>query len=79
MAQKLSPAARRAKAARDLAEAKSPRRTRMRAENQRRRRAAKKAGQDIEGKDYDHNAKKFVSVKTNRGGHGHGTKKYNTK
>lgn len=77
--QKLSPAARRRKAARDLAEAKSPRRTRMRAENQRKRRAAKKAGQDINGKDYDHNTKRFVSVKTNRGGHGKGTKKYNTK
>lgn len=79
MAQKLSPQARRDKAARDLAEAKTPRRTRMRAENQRKRRAAKKAGQNVEGKDYDHNSKKFVSVKTNRGGHGHGTKRYNTK
>jgi len=79
MAQKLSPQARRAKAARDLAEANSPRRKAMRAENQRRRRAAVKAGQDVEGKDYDHNSKRFVSVKTNRGGHGHGTKKYNTK
>ncbi len=79
MAQKLSPAAKRAKAARDLAYAKTPRRTRMRAENQRLRTAAKKAGKNIEGKDYDHNTKRFVSVKTNRGGHGKGTKKYNTK
>jgi hypothetical protein len=79
MAQKLSPQARRAKAARDLAEANSPRRKRMRAENQRRRRAAIKAGEDVNGKDYDHNSKRFVSVKTNRGGHGHGTKKHNTK
>lgn len=79
MAQKLSPQARRAKAARDLAEANSPRRKRMRAENQRRRRAAVKAGEDVNGKDYDHNSKRFVSVKTNRGGHGHGTKKHNTK
>jgi|TARA_R100000951_G_C2652290_1_gene184760 hypothetical protein len=77
--QKLSPAARRRKLARDLAEAKSPRRTRMRAENQRKRRAAKKAGKDIDGKDYDHNTKRFVSVKKNRSGHGKGTKKYNTK
>ena len=51
----------------------------MRAENQRKRRAAIKAGQSVEGKDYDHNSSRFVSVKTNRGGHGHGTKKYNTK
>ena len=77
--QKLSPAAKRRKLARDLAEAKSPRRTRMRAENQRKRRAAKKAGKDIDGKDYDHNTKRFVSVKKNRSGHGKGTKKYNTK
>ena len=79
MAQKLSPAAKRAKAARDLAYAKTSRRTKMRAENQRLRRAAKKAGKDVDGKDYDHNSKRFVSVKTNRGGHGRGTKKYNTK
>lgn len=79
MAQKLSAAARRRKKARDLAEANTPRRRRMRAENQRRRRAALKSGQDIEGKDYDHNAKRFVTVKTNRGGHGKGTKKHNTK
>ena len=77
--QKLSPTARRAKAARDLAYAKTSRRTKMRAENQRKRRAAKKAGKDIDGKDYDHNSKRFVSVMTNRGGHGMGTKKYNTK
>jgi len=79
MAQKLSPAAKRAKAARDLAYAKTSRRTKMRAENQRLRRAAKKAGKNVDGKDYDHNSKRFVSVKTNRGGHGKGTKKYNTK
>lgn len=79
MGQKLSAAAKRRKAARDLAYAKTPRRTRMRAENQRLRRAAKKAGKNIDGKDYDHNSKRFVSVKTNRGGHGKGTKKYNTK
>ena len=79
MAQKLSAAAKRRKAARDLAYAKTRRRTRMRAENQRLRRAAKKAGKNIDGKDYDHNSRRFVSVRTNRGGHGRGTKKYNTK
>jgi hypothetical protein len=51
----------------------------MRAENQRKRREAIAKVQDIKGKDYDHNSKRFVSVKTNRGGHGMGTKKYNTK
>ena len=66
MAQKLSPKARKAKAERDLAYAKTDRRTAMKAENQRKRRAAKKNGQNIDGKDYDHNRNKFVSVKVNR-------------
>jgi hypothetical protein len=79
MAQKLSPKARAAKRKRDLATAKSPRRTAMRAENQRLRRAAKKRGVNLNGKDYDHTKKKFVSVKANRSGHGKGTKKNNTK
>jgi len=47
----------------------------MRAENQRLRRAAIKAGKKIDGKDYDHNTKRFVSVKKNRGNHGRGTKR----
>lgn len=79
MPQKLSPAARKRKAARDLAYAKTPRRRAMKAENQRKRRSALKRGLKIQGKDYDHNKKKFVPVKTNRGGYGKGTKKYNTK
>jgi len=77
--QKLSKKAALAKKRRDLAYAKTKRRTAMRAENQRLRRAAKKNGKNIDGKDYDHNTKRFVSVKKNRGGHGRGTKKYNTK
>jgi hypothetical protein len=79
MAQRLSPKAKAAKLKRDLAYAKSPRRTRMRAENQRKRRAAIKAGKNINGKDYDHTKKKFVSVKANRSGHGKGTRKNNCK
>lgn len=74
MAQKLSAKARAAKAKRDLAYAKTPRRTKMKAENQRKRRAAKKRGQNVDGKDYDHCSKRFTSVRTNRGGHGKGTK-----
>lgn len=77
--QKLSKKAAAAKKARDLAYAMTPRRRKMKAENQRRRRAAIKAGQNINGKDYDHTKKKFVSVKSNRGGHGKGTKLNNTK
>ena len=73
--QKLSPTARRAKAARDLAYAKSPARRRKKAENQRLRRAAIKAGINVDNKDYDHKDKKFKSVKANRGNDGEGTKK----
>jgi hypothetical protein len=79
MAQKLSPAARKKKAARDLAYALTPRRRAMKAETQKKRRDALKKGINIKGKDWDHNKKKFVSVAANRGGHGKGTKKYNTK
>ena len=78
MPQKLSPAARKKKAARDLAYAKTPRRRAMKAETQKKRRDAIKKGISIKGKDWDHNKKKFVSVAANRGGHGKGTKKYNT-
>jgi len=76
--QKLSPEASAAKKRRDLAYAKTERRTKMRAENQRKRRAAKKAGKNIDGKDYDHTSGRFVSVYTNRSGHGEGTRKNNT-
>lgn len=77
--QKLSPKAAAAKKKRDLAYAKTDRRTAMKAENQRKRRAAKKRGQNVDGKDYDHTTGRFTSVKANRGGHGKGTKKNNTK
>jgi len=73
--QKLSAIGRRTKLARDLAAAKTSSRRRKKAENQRLRRAAKKRGVKLKGKDYDHTKKKFVSVKANRGGHGKGTKK----
>jgi hypothetical protein len=73
--QKLSKRAAAAKKKRDLMYANSDRRKKMRAENQRLRRAAIKAGKCIDGKDYDHKTKRFVSVKKNRSGHGKGTKK----
>ncbi len=72
--QKLSPTALRAKRARDLACANTTDRKNKRAENQRKRRAAIKAGKNIKGKDYDHTKNKFVSVKSNRGEYGKGTK-----
>ena len=72
--QKLSPKAKAAKKARDLAFAKTFARKRKKAENQRKRRKAIKEGKDISGKDYDHKTKRFVSVKANRGNRGKGTK-----
>jgi hypothetical protein len=72
--QKLSPTGRRRKLARDLADAKTPSRRRKKAENQRLRRAAIKAGTNIQGKDYDHKDNKFKTVKGNRGNDGKGTK-----
>ena len=75
MAQKLSSRAKAVKRKRDLATANTRRREKMRAENQKKRRKAKKTGKNIKGKDYDHTKKRFVSVKANRGGHGRGTKK----
>jgi len=44
----------------------TPRRRKMKAENQRKRRAAIKNGKDLNGLDYDHNRKKFVPIKLNR-------------
>ena len=73
--QKLSPKAAAAKKRRDLAFAKTFARKRKKAENQRKRRAAKKAGKNITGKDFDHKTRRFISVKANRGTRGRGTKK----
>ena len=79
MPQKLSARAKAAKKKRDLAAANTRRREKMRAEIQRKRRAAKKNGKNIKGKDYDHTKKRFVSIKANRSGHGKGTRKNNCK
>jgi hypothetical protein len=75
MTQKLSPSGRRRKLARDLATAKTPSRRAKKAENQRLRRAAKKRGVKLDGKDYDHKDRKFKTIKSNRGNDGKGTKK----
>ena len=74
---KLSLKAKRDKAKRDLKAAKTPARRKKKAENQRKRRAAaKKHGKAwLKGKDYDHEDKKFESVKRNRVNDGNGTKK----
>tara|TARA_R100001440_G_scaffold31042_1_gene49405 strand:- start:488 stop:718 length:231 start_codon:yes stop_codon:yes gene_type:complete len=73
--QKLTATAARMKAIRDKKAAMTADRKAKKAENQRKRRAAKKKGVKLKGKDYDHTKSKFVSVKANRGGFGKGTKK----
>ena len=70
--QKLSPSAAKKKAERDLQYANK--RSALRADSQMKRRAAKKAGKNIDGMDYDHRTSSFKSVKYNRGGGGNGTK-----
>lgn len=74
MSQNLTPGARRRKAIRDKKYAMTPRRRRMKAENQRLRRKAIKRGLNLAGLDYDHEDKKFESIKKNRGNDGNGTK-----
>ena len=75
MKQKLTATAARMKAIRDKKAAMTADRKAKKAENQRKRRAAKKKGVKLKDKDYDHTKGKFVSVKANRGGFGKGTKK----
>ena len=72
MAQKLAATARRDKAARDLAFAKSPARRAKKAHAQREARANPTAAK---GKDYDHKDQKWKTAKANRGNDGEGTKK----
>ena len=72
MAQKLSPQARRDKAARDKAYAMTPDRRRKKADSQRKRRAA---GSKADGKDYDHKDGRWESPAQNRGNDGLGTKR----
>tara|TARA_R110000765_G_scaffold380637_3_gene471790 strand:- start:616 stop:861 length:246 start_codon:yes stop_codon:yes gene_type:complete len=81
MAQKLSATAARDKAARDKAKAMEPGRKAKKAHAQR---EARKSPAEARGQDYDHKRQAFVSVKSNRGNEGEGTKKesganYNTK
>ena len=75
MKRKLSRRAKTAKKKRDLKYANSRSREIKRADSQKKRRAAKKRGKNIKGKDYDHKTKRFTSVKNNRGSFGRGTKK----
>ena len=69
--QKLSPQASVAKAARDLAMAKTPYRRAAKADSQMKHRNSPIS----KNKDYDHKSGTFKSVKANRGNDGKGTKK----
>ncbi len=69
--QKLSPAAAKAKAIRDLKYAKTDRRRKMKAESQ--------AANCPKGHDYDHNTKRCVTSSFNRGGTQSSSKKNGTK
>lgn len=71
MRQQLSPAARRAKRARDKAYAMTPDRKAKKAHAQRERR---KNPTEAIGQDYDHKRQAFVSVRSNRGNEGAGTR-----
>jgi AMMECR1 domain-containing protein len=80
MAQTLSATARRDKAARDKAYAMTPARKAKKAHAEREKRAHP---EESKGQDYDHKRQAYVSVKSNRGNEGEGTKKesgnnYNT-
>jgi hypothetical protein len=66
--QKLSKEAALAKARRDLRYAKTDDRRQKKADSQKKRREAIKNGQNINGKDFDHNTGRFTSVAHNRGG-----------
>ena len=68
--QKLSPKASAAKAARDLAMAKTPARKAKKADSQKKHRNSPVN----KNKDYDHKSGSFKSVKANRGNDGKGTK-----
>ena len=73
--QKLSPAARKAKAERDLAYAKTADRRKKKAHAQRERRRASRAGKNVNGLDWDHKDGRWERPSRNRANDGEGTKK----
>ena len=66
--QKLTVQGAKDKAERDLFYANTREREKKRADGQKRRRAAKKRGHNLAGKDFDHNTGEFTSIAHNRGG-----------
>lgn len=67
-----NPRARRKKQKKDKAINSRPEQIQKRVESNRARRRARRKGQNIKGKDYDHAVDRFVSVRTNRGRKGEG-------
>ena len=70
-----NPEARKKKAATDKKINSRPAQVKKRVESNQKRREAKKKGQNIKGKDYDHAVGKFVKTSTNRGRAGEGGRK----
>ena len=70
-----NPDARKKKAATDKKINARPAQKKKRVESNAKRASAKKKGQNIKGKDYDHAVNKFVPSKTNRGRAGEGGRK----
>lgn len=64
--------ARKKKQAYDAKLNRRPEQVRKRVESNRARRKAKKRGQNVRGKDYDHAVGRFVTTKANRGRKGEG-------
>lgn len=67
-----NPEARRRKAKTDKKVNAQPAQRKKRAESNKKRRDAKRRGQNVEGKDYDHATNRFVKSSTNRGRTGEG-------
>lgn len=70
-----NPKARKKKAATDKKINARPDQKKKRADCNRKRREAKKAGKSVKGKDYDHAVGKFVKTSKNRGRKGEGGRK----
>jgi len=67
-----NPKARKKKQAYDAKLNAAPKQVKKRVESNAKRREAKKKGQNVKGKDYDHHSNRFISVKANRGRTGEG-------
>ena len=70
-----NPKAKKKKAKTDKKINSRPEQKKKRAESNQKRRVAKRNGQNIKGKDYDHATKRFVKSSTNRGRAGEGGRK----